>query len=221
MKILLAHRGIHKVFKENTIKAFAEIFKYKSNIYKLGVECDVNMTADNQLIVYHNEYLNNHKIIDLSYKDIVSINKGIPLLYEVLNLFDNTDYYLNIELKKYPVNKKLYCDTLYKTLSGYNINYIISSFDIDIVKYLRSLGINSLSIGPYGNIIHYTDEIRKHTVGVYTLYDNKFDSNRYLKKSMSLDIIITDDLDKLLKPWYNLYTIILSLIIIILLLYNA
>lgn len=220
MKILLGHRGIHKIFKENTIKAFSEIFKYKSNKYKLGIECDINMTVDNQLVVYHDEYLNNKIITDLSYNDIISIDNDIPLLYEVLELFNNTDYYLNIELKNYPTNKKLYCDILYKTLSGYNIKYIISSFDIDIVKYLSSLGINALSIGPYGNIIHYTDRITNNTMGVYTLYDDKFDRH-YLKKSMSLNIIITDDLDKILKPRYNDYRIILCLIIIIIILYNT
>lgn len=195
MKLILAHRGFVKLFKDNTIKSFSHIFNYKNtNKYNLGIELDVNLTQDDKLIVYHDEYIKDTKINDLSYKVITSIDKDIPLLDEVLSLFNNTNYYIDIELKEYPINKAKYCDNVLDIVSKYNINYFISSFNNSIVTYLRCKNNKVLLLGKNADIVHYTDDITKETKGVYTLHDKDF-KDIYIAKVKDLDIIISDDLD--------------------------
>ena len=196
MKLMLAHRGFVKLFKENTINSFAHIFNYKNTKhYNLGIELDVNMSRDNKLMVYHDEYMKDMKVIDLTSDIIKSVDKDIPTLDEVLSIFDNSEYYIDIELKEYPVNKSVYCDILLDTISKYNINYFVSSFDNTIVTYLRCKGNKAFLLGDNGDIVHYTDQITKDTKGVYTLHDNEF-KDSYITKIKHLDIIISDDLDK-------------------------
>jgi|SaaInlStandDraft_5_1057022.scaffolds.fasta_scaffold24949_1 glycerophosphoryl diester phosphodiesterase len=202
MKILLAHRGVHYNNPENSLNAIINIFNYSSDKFKLGVEFDINLTKDDKLILFHDEKLDNSEIIKLLYDEIMLIDKDIPLLEDVLVHFQNKNYILNIELKDYPESKIKYCDILINLLKKYDdINYFTSTFNIEIYEILQSNNIicyllsddnNSL-----GDIVHYS-KITSNSIGVYTLYDANFDK-KYLNEIQDIDIIITDDLDKLIE----------------------
>ena len=47
------------------------------------------------------------------------------------------------------------------------------------------------------SIIHYSQE-NEYAIGVYTVFDSEFE-DKYLESSLKYDIVITDDIEKLLK----------------------
>jgi len=201
MKLVLAHRGIHYVYPENSYNSIIEIFKYKSDKFTFGVELDINLTKDNKLVLFHDEMLDNNKIIDLDYNEIVSIDKNIPLLEDILIEFQNKEYMLDIELKEYPEFKFKYCDILINLLKKYNISYFTSTFNVEIYKILTSNNIRCYLISHdnilSNDIVHYS-YINSNSKGVYTIYDNEF-NDKYLNKIKDVDILITDDIDKLIE----------------------
>lgn len=220
MKIILAHRGVIKENKENTLGALSAIKKYKiTSDIGFGIEFDINLTLDEQLIIYHDEYLENttKKITDITYSELKSIDSDIPLLEEVLNEFNKTDYILDIELKEYPVDKIIFCNLFIELVNKYKqLNYFTSSFDKEIIKYFKKKNIksyllidkddleNNLNILNNDCIIHYSNieiniNISKYfnILGVYTLWENNFNSN-YLTKIDNIKYLITDNIDKLL-----------------------
>lgn len=102
-----AHRGSSHQYIENTMQAFEQAISDKAD----GIELDVQRTKDGQLVVYHDEHLNRLTGVDkylnqltwaeLQTLDLHSLNDEakIPLLSEVLALFQETDLIVNIELK--------------------------------------------------------------------------------------------------------------------------
>lgn len=110
MKII-AHRGASGNFPENTIAAFKEA----ARLPVFGVEFDVHMTADGELVVIHDETVDRTSsgsgyVKDMTLKELKKYDFGswfapefqgetIPTLPEVFDVFDATDHKLNIELK--------------------------------------------------------------------------------------------------------------------------
>lgn len=206
MKLILGHKGVHYKYPENSLESIIEIFKYKSNKFKFGVEFDINLTKDNKLILFHDELLNNKNINDLFYKEIKLLNKNIPLLEDIFKKFNNKhDYIMNIELKDYPKNKLLYCNTLINLLNKYNLNYFMSSFNKEIYNILKSKNIKCYLLSDEksynGDIVHYS-KITDNCKGVYTIFDDEFNIS-YLEKISNIDILITDDINKLIK-YFNI-----------------
>ena len=141
MNKIIAHRGVFDNIDvvENTIEAFKLAIKKQ-----IPFELDVQLTKDNQLVVFHDNSLrrlaNNIKIIQESnYDDIKNIKlldqANIPLLKEVLEL-NNDKVTIDIEIKKTKRIKET-VDLLVKELKPYT-NYIIKSFDPRIVKYIHN-----------------------------------------------------------------------------------
>ena len=204
MKMILAHRGIIKNnYKENSIESLCEIFKYSSNKFKLGVELDINMSKDNKIFIFHDSEINTIKLHTLTFQEIHNLDKNIFLLTDLLNQFDNKNYVLDIEIKKYPENKKKYCNTIVNIIKKYNnLQYFFSSFSSEICDIINKINTKkcyklSHNKNEPGEIVHYLN-IDKTTKGVYTLFDKNF-TNEYLKKIENIDILITDDMEKLIK----------------------
>ena len=202
MKIVLAHRGITYNYKDNTLNSLFEIFKYKSDKYKLGVELDINLSKDHKVFVYHDKEIHGHKLDQLNFNDILKLDKDIPLLEDILIKFNNTEYFLNIEVKNYHDDIVYLCYYLSELIIKYpNVKYLISSFDLKVRRFLNFAGIICYKISDKdenpGSIIHYSQE-NKYAIGVYTIFDSDFE-DKYLEKVLKYDIIITDDVEKLLN----------------------
>jgi glycerophosphoryl diester phosphodiesterase len=213
MQIVLAHRGVVKYHKENTLFSLNAIKKYtNTNQIIFGVEFDINLTLDNQIVLYHDKRIKgtDTEITNITYMELKDLDNEITLLEEVIQSFDNTEYILNIELKKYPKNKIQYCDEFIRIISKYtDVNYFTSSFDKFIVDYLRENKIisyqllekNSVFTHNDNNneyIIHYSDiELlpKSNIVGVYTLWDTNFDP-KYIDILQNIKYLITDDVNK-------------------------
>ncbi|WML53992.1 glycerophosphodiester phosphodiesterase [Neobacillus sp. PS3-12] len=108
MTQVFAHRGYAASFAENTMKAFKEAEKAGAD----GIELDVQLTKDGEMVVIHDEKLNrttngNGFVKDFSYKEISKLNANksggakepIPLLKDVLKWMQGNRLICNIELK--------------------------------------------------------------------------------------------------------------------------
>ena len=135
----IAHRGLHdKKTPENSISAFL-----KANKLKLPIELDVQLTSDDQVVVFHDKSLERlvgiKKNISLcTYEElrkykIKGSNERIPLLKEVLDLIDGTSF-LDIEIKHYKRIFKLVI-MVSDLMHNYNGKYQIKSFN-PLIPYL-------------------------------------------------------------------------------------
>lgn len=105
-----AHRGASNYAPENTIEAFRKAVEMQAD----GIELDVQMTKDGQLVVLHDETLDRtstgkgwlkdytleelcHYNFNKSYPELG--NMAIPTLEEVYQLIKPTDLTINVELK--------------------------------------------------------------------------------------------------------------------------
>lgn len=105
-----AHRGASGYAPENTLQAF----ELAQNMGANGIELDVQMTQDGQLVVIHDETIDRVSdgsgyVKDMTLSQLRQFNYNktrpeyghaqIPLLEEVLTLMKTSDMVINIELK--------------------------------------------------------------------------------------------------------------------------
>lgn len=104
----LAHRGYSDLFPENTMSAFEKAVNSSFE----GIETDVQMTIDGELLLLHDDKINrtsNGKGVlrnmtfkearQYNYNNKTDITEQIPTLDSLLTLLDSTDKLLNIEIK--------------------------------------------------------------------------------------------------------------------------
>ena len=108
---IFAHRGISAHYPENTAAAF----RAASRLPIAGIELDVHVTADGELVVIHDEtidrtsngcgYVKDYTLQQLrgfdfgSWFSVEFEGESIPTLSEILELFAGTNHRINIELK--------------------------------------------------------------------------------------------------------------------------
>lgn len=156
--IKLGHRGYSDKYPENTMLAFIKAIDGNFD----GVETDVHLTKDNQLVLIHDEKIDrtsNGKgyVKDYSYEQLCQYNfnykfKGveakIPLLEELLDYCINKDVVLNIEIKTdkihYPNIEKMTYDLVKE--KGLLDKVIFSSFNLNSLLKLREID-NTLYLG--------------------------------------------------------------------------
>jgi glycerophosphoryl diester phosphodiesterase len=111
MTLIFAHRGYSAMNPENTMIAFQEAAKAGAD----GLELDVQMTKDGELVVIHDEKVDRTTdgsgyVKDLTYQEIRKLDAGhkfkkwfqknqIPSLTEVLEWMTTNKLLCNIELK--------------------------------------------------------------------------------------------------------------------------
>lgn len=141
--INFAHRGAAGYYPENTMLAFAKALELGAT----GIETDVQMTKDGQLVLIHDETLQRTAgtaewVKDLTLDEIKEHEAGswfhpdyrgerIPALEELLKLVGGTDTILNLELKTgvvmYPGIEQKVVDAVRRF--GLAERVIISSFN--------------------------------------------------------------------------------------------
>jgi glycerophosphoryl diester phosphodiesterase len=150
MKIY-AHRGASGTHPENTLAAFKEA----SRLAIHGVEFDVHVSKDGELVVIHDETIDRTSngvgyVKDLTLSELRAYDFGswfnedyagesIPTLEEVLKIFQHTTHHVNIELKSdvFPYEgmgeKVLY---LVEKM-GMADRVVISSFDHEAIRNFK------------------------------------------------------------------------------------
>ena len=97
--IVIAHRGFHRDFPENTIEAFKAALDLGAD----GVEFDVQETADGQFVIHHDDDIGGRGIGSLALAEIavcrVSGGYRIPTLREALEVLGR-GLVLLVELKQ-------------------------------------------------------------------------------------------------------------------------
>lgn len=132
---LYAHRGLfdnNLLCPENSLGAFK-----KAVNAGYGIELDVHVTKDKQVVVFHDDNLERMcgvglKIEDSTYEEIskyhlLDTNEKIPLLSEVLKLIENK-VPLIIEIKVLN-NVMNACETISNEIEKFDCNYCIESFN--------------------------------------------------------------------------------------------
>lgn len=153
MTKIFAHRGSSGTHPENTITAFKEAVRLGVD----GIELDIQLTKDGELVVIHDYTLDRTtdgtgKILDYTVEELKAFDAGskfspefagetIPTFREVLALLQDTDIELNIEIKK-PVKEDTGIEKkMIQELEEYQYSNrsIISSFNHDSLKRVISI----------------------------------------------------------------------------------
>ncbi|GAK46954.1 glycerophosphoryl diester phosphodiesterase [Secundilactobacillus oryzae JCM 18671] len=156
---VIAHRGSKGTRPENTIAAFQEAIDARSD----GIETDVHLSADRQLIIMHDEKVNRTtngtglivqktlaelKELDAGYK-FSPAYKGerVPTLDELLDLLITEKFHgvLNIELKTNKISyvgiEELVTETIQKRDLPFKVIY--SSFNGESIRKMHELNPDS------------------------------------------------------------------------------
>lgn len=143
MRRNFAHRGLHKLDKtvpENSLAAFRDAAKAG-----YGVELDVRISADGEIVVFHDAELErmcgvSGRVEDKSYSELselslASTGERIPRLIDVFDLIDGRVPVI-IELKSGNRNREL-CERTLQLMDDYYGQVCIESFDPAIVRWFR------------------------------------------------------------------------------------
>ena len=138
-----AHRGLHKrsrVIPENSLAAFEAAASYG-----YGIELDVQLSKDGQVVVFHDDTLNRVCGVDarvdgltlaeLRELSLCGTDERIPLFSELLGTVNGAGA-LIVELKTGRRNTEL-CEKTLALLRGYKGEFCIESFDPRIVAWFR------------------------------------------------------------------------------------
>lgn len=138
-----AHRGLHRIDKsipENSLPAFDAAARIG-----YGIELDVHITADGEIVVFHDDDLERvcgvtGRVEDMTWAELSKLRLcgteyGIPLFSQVLELIANRCPII-VELKRGARNREL-CRKTYDMLKAYGGRYCIESFDPRIVMWFR------------------------------------------------------------------------------------
>ncbi len=130
---MFAHRGYHCIEKgipENSMAAFRAALK---NGY--GIEIDLHLTRDGQLVVFHDDTLEHLTYEELKSCRLCGTTETIPAFDEVLSLVDGRVPLL-IELK-IPDSSVHICSETLKKLQHYHGPCLIQSFNTMGIRWFR------------------------------------------------------------------------------------
>ena len=152
------HRGASGYAPENTLEAF----KLAADMGADGVELDVQLTKDGEVVVAHDERIDrvsDHEgfIEDYTLAELKEFNFNkthpeycdmckIPTLREVLELLKDTGMVINIELKtgvRYYDGIEEKVNELVKSVGGYENRIIYSSFNHKSVMKMKNIAQNA------------------------------------------------------------------------------
>jgi glycerophosphoryl diester phosphodiesterase len=129
-KALIAHRGAHTYFHQNTLKAFEKAIRLNADM----IELDVRRAQNNLFVVYHDECIDEKPIKDLTYDDICKFTRlKVPTLNEVLKLTQSR-IKLDIEIKEEGYEKEV-VNFILKFLK--EDEFVITSFNDNSLKTIK------------------------------------------------------------------------------------
>ena len=145
-----AHRGLHaEGIPENSLIAFA-----KARELGFGVELDVHLTLDGELVVIHDSSLGRVcgrsgvveqlTLAELGECRLMGTDEGVPTLDEVLRLFDASGDAASpappviVELKTADGNAALLAERTMACIDRYDLSFCVESFDPRALGWLRA-----------------------------------------------------------------------------------
>lgn len=148
-----AHRGFKSKYPENTMLAFRKAVEEGAD----GIEFDVHLTKDGELVIIHDERLDRTcqaqgRVKDYTLEELKKINaaklfpevgfEGIPTLEEYFKYIKDKDIITNIELKTGIFWYRGIEEKVYDLLSKYDLNdrILVSSFNHESLMKMKELG---------------------------------------------------------------------------------
>ena len=216
----IGHRGAKGYVAENTLASFKKALELKVD----GIELDVHLSSDAEIMVIHDETINRTTNGNGFVKDFTSAELkqfGIPTLIEVLDLI-NQECFVNIEIKDVKTTK-LVVELIQNYLSKKHWNiekFIVSSFDWTVLKEISQLNstikigvltedniddavifakeIKAFSINLYFKLltIDIVERIQKEEFQIHTWTVNSLEDITFVK-NFGVDAIISDFPDRL------------------------
>ena len=130
----IGHRGAKGYVAENTLASFEKAIELGCN----GIELDVWLTIDNEVVVIHDETIDRTtkyigKVNDYLYEEIADLD--IPILEDVIELV-NHRCFINIEIKD-PKTTNFVVKIIEKHIEkfGYSYeNFLVSSFYFEVLE---------------------------------------------------------------------------------------
>ena len=143
--IKIGHRGAPALAPENTIESFTKAFEAEIT----GVELDVQLSNDGELVVFHDWDLSNitgssKQIKDMDYLEMRDLshenNCQIPLLGEVLEICP-IGKFINIEIKSRYYSNIRIVEKVVKMIQQYKIekSVVISSFNPFVLQCSKKM----------------------------------------------------------------------------------
>ncbi|MCD7950422.1 MAG: glycerophosphodiester phosphodiesterase [Erysipelotrichaceae bacterium] len=199
--IKLAHRGYSAHYPENTMEAFKQAYKKGFD----GLETDVHMTLDGELVLIHDEDISrtsNGKgyIKDMTLNQLKQYNfpykfngiYTIPTLKELLEYIHDKDMIVNIEIKTDHIHYENIEQKVYEMVENYHLHdkIIYSSFYLPSLLKLKELD-STLYLG-YLMEDHYEERIQQlyqhHLTAIHPRYDylNKENIKKLKQNNMKI-----------------------------------
>jgi glycerophosphoryl diester phosphodiesterase len=156
---IIAHRGASAYAPENTIVAFTKAVQLGAK----WVECDVQLSSDSEVVVFHDTTLsrttNAHgELKDFPWAYLQSLDAGmwyhptfsserIPSLQQTLTFLADKGTSLNIELKPVPGKEAALVNAVLKVTKSnahLPVQLMYSSFCLKTLQYLRQIDNNAI-----------------------------------------------------------------------------
>ena len=141
MRKIFGHRGLPRIYKENTFSGINKAFRYCDY-----VEIDVRLTKDNQLILFHDPNIGDDLIKDLTLAELEILLNGELLKDCVLVSRDQLKGKINFEIKTDTLDDSEIDILFQKMQSILEPQDIISSFNWKAIQSFKSSFISSYGI---------------------------------------------------------------------------
>ena len=131
---IFGHRGLPRIYRENSITGLNKAFEYCDY-----VETDVRITADNNLILFHDPDINGQFINELSTEEILNKLNDVEKDELILSSRDQIEGKVNFEIKTNSLEKTQIDILFQKMLSILSPEDIITSFNWKAIQDFKEL----------------------------------------------------------------------------------
>ena len=131
---IFGHRGLPHIYRENSITGLNKAFEYCDY-----VETDVRITADNNLILFHDPDINGQFINELSTEEILNKLNDVEKDELILSSRDQIDGKVNFEIKTNSLEKTQIDILFQKMLSILSPQDIVTSFNWKAIQDFKEL----------------------------------------------------------------------------------
>ena len=134
MRKIFGHRGLPHIYRENSITGLNKAFEYCDY-----VETDVRITADNNLILFHDPDINGQFINELTTEEILSKLDDVEKDELILSSRDQIEGKVNFEIKTNSLEKTQIDILFQKMLSLLSPQDIVTSFNWKAIQDFKEL----------------------------------------------------------------------------------
>ena len=131
---IFGHRGLPHIYRENSITGLNKAFEYCDY-----VETDVRITADNNLILFHDPDINGQFINELSTEEILNKLNDVEKDELILSSRDQIEGKVNFEIKTNSLEKTQIDILFQKMLTLLSPQDIVTSFNWKAIQDFKEL----------------------------------------------------------------------------------